>query len=60
MNREEQHVQDVNMVRLFAKLTDMLEYASWDYPDDATEARNLVKEADEFLAKIRRITVGKR
>lgn len=40
---------NVRHVRLIAKLADMLEYACWDYPNDASEAKTIVKEADEWL-----------
>lgn len=46
--REKQH-EDVSFVRTIARLADMLEYASWDYPHDALEAKRLVKEADDYL-----------
>lgn len=41
------------IVTILAKVTDMLEYACWDYPDDAIEAKRLVKAADELLDKLK-------
>lgn len=53
MNRKDRHQQDIALVQVLAKVTDMLEYACWDYADDATEAKNLIKEADAILDKLR-------
>lgn len=41
------------IVTILAKVTDMLEYACWDYADDSIEAKRLVKEADELLDKLK-------
>ncbi len=46
--------RDVLHVRIIARLADMLEYACWDYPDDATEAKQLVQEADRWLSVYRK------
>ncbi len=54
-SRQERHVDDIAMIRTIARLADMLEYASWDYPEDALEAKKLVAEADEILLKVRMV-----
>lgn len=50
---EQQHEQHVSVARALVKLADMLEYACWDYPDDAAQAKGLVAEADRLLEKLK-------
>jgi hypothetical protein len=50
---KQQHENYVSVARALARLADMLEYACWDYPDDATQAKELVAEADRLLEKLK-------
>ncbi len=49
MSKRDVNSEEPRHVRLLAKLADFLEYACWDYADDSEQAKDIVKQADDWL-----------